>query len=124
MASIQFNTDSPRPEAEPSAVYGEDGPTRLHIATGGAGQTGLLQVLAEAFIEYISTKSAFSPFRIAWIATDTSLSFNALASGSADVSIVYHPYAVKLALQQDITTRTEYAWRDHFMLVGTYHPTF
>lgn len=61
---------------------------------------------------------ADSPFRIAWIATDTSLSFNALASGAADMSITYHAYAEKLALRQGIADRCVYAWRDHFMLVG------
>ena len=118
MASIAFSTDSPRQDIEPAAIYGQEGPITFHIATGGAGGTGLLEALADAFIECM-IRSGSSPFRIAWIATDTSLSFNALASGAADVSIVYHPYAVKAALQQRITTRTEYAWRDHFMLVGT-----
>lgn len=62
--------------------------------------------------------NADPPFRIAWIATDTSLSFNALASGAADLSITYHAYAEKVALRQGIADRCAYAWRDHFMLVG------
>lgn len=62
------------------------------------------------------------PFRIAWIATDTSLSFNALASGAADLSITYHAYAEEIALRQGIADRCVYAWRDHFMLVGTHDP--
>jgi len=37
-------------EILPAAVYGNEGPVRLRIATGGAGQTGVLQALAEAFI--------------------------------------------------------------------------
>ena len=121
MASLSFNPNSPRQEIEPSAVYGQEGPVRVHIATGGAGGTGLLEALADAFIER-QMEAGQNAFRIAWIATDTSLSFNALASGAADVSIVYHPFAVRLALQQEITTRTAYAWRDHFMLVGTVFP--
>lgn len=35
---------------QPAAVYGDEGPIKLRIATGGAGQTGVLQALAEAFI--------------------------------------------------------------------------
>lgn len=58
------------------------------------------------------------PFRISWICTDTSLSFNALASGAADVSVVYHPYAATNALEQGIANSLTYAWRDSFMLVG------
>ena len=119
MASVQCNPNSPRHEIEPAAVYGQEGSIRLHIATGGAGGTGLLKAFADAFIDR-QVKTGSPPFRIAWIATDTSLSFNALASGAADVSIVYHPYAVQLALKQGVATRTEYAWRDHFMLVGMY----
>jgi len=38
-------------ELQPAAVYGSDGPIRLRIATGGAGQTGVLKALAEAFID-------------------------------------------------------------------------
>lgn len=64
-----------------------------------------------------------APFRIAWIATDTSLSFNALATGAADLSITYHAYAEKIALRQGIADRCVYAWRDHFMLVGKTHPS-
>lgn len=35
---------------EPTEIYGSDGPITLRIATGGAGQSGLIQSLAEAFI--------------------------------------------------------------------------
>lgn len=58
------------------------------------------------------------PFRIAWLATDTSLSFNALASCSADIAITYHPYAEQIALQQGIAVRHVYLWRDAFNLIG------
>jgi hypothetical protein len=67
------------------------------------------------------TKRTSCPsFRIAWIATDTSLSFNALATGAADVSITYHAYAEAIAMRQGVADRRVYGWRDHFMLVGTY----
>lgn len=46
------------------------------------------------------------------------MSFNALANGAADVSIVYHPYAASNALVQGIATSLRYAWRDSFLLVG------
>jgi len=38
-------------ELQPAAVYGSDGSIRLRIATGGAGQTGVLKALADSFID-------------------------------------------------------------------------
>ena len=58
------------------------------------------------------------PFRISWQATDTSLSFNALATGSADLAITYLPAAETVALRQGIADSITYAWRDHWLLVG------
>lgn len=51
MASVKVDTTAPSQDIAPSALYGQEGPTRLRLATGGAGQTGLLKALAEAFIE-------------------------------------------------------------------------
>ncbi|KIW52909.1 hypothetical protein PV05_08518 [Exophiala xenobiotica] len=111
---------SQRQSIPPAALYGTPGgEVRLRIATGGAGQSGLLQKLAEEFIDAYTQRTSTPPFQIAWIATDTSLSFNALATGAADLSITYHPYAEAIALRQGIATRSVYAWRDHFMLVGS-----
>ncbi|KAK5947143.1 hypothetical protein PMZ80_001290 [Knufia obscura] len=59
-----------------------------------------------------------APFRITWLATDTSLSFNALATKSADLAITYHPYAAQIAVQQGIALPPIYLWRDAFNLVG------
>ena len=50
MASVKFDPSSPRQDIVPADFYGDDGPLRLRIATGGAGQSGLLKALAEAFI--------------------------------------------------------------------------
>lgn len=49
MASIFPSNPDPQ-EISPAALYGEDGLVKLRIATGGAGQTGVLKALAEAFI--------------------------------------------------------------------------
>lgn len=38
-------------EIPPKAIYGKEGPIKLRIATGGAGQTGILEALAEAFMK-------------------------------------------------------------------------
>jgi ABC-type tungstate transport system permease subunit len=171
MASVKVNKSLPPPDLEPTDVYGSSGPIALRIATGGAGQSGLLKALALAFIDEYVTLCFFSvlvllqaylspqdylcrsltpflpwvfehsnclfphpdfrpntasqcsqasrePFRVAWIASDTSLTFNSLAQGSSDVGITYHAYAERVALQQGVVNRIEYAWRDHFVLVG------
>ena len=58
------------------------------------------------------------PFRVCWLVSDTSASFNYLAQNAADVSITYHATAEKVAMRQGIADRCENAWRDHWMLVG------
>lgn len=51
MASVKV-TPNPEPLiVEPTEIYGIEGPVTLRIATGGAGQSGLLRSLAEAFID-------------------------------------------------------------------------
>jgi hypothetical protein len=50
MSSVSFDPGSPRQEIHPAETYGSESPVILHIATGGAGQTGLLKALADAFI--------------------------------------------------------------------------
>lgn len=122
MASIVSDLAASTGVITPASVYGHTGEVKLRIATGGAGQTGVLQELAERFIDYCSSHSTIanriSPFQIAWLATDTSQSFNALASKAADIAITYHPYAEYMARCQGITIREEYLWRDAFNLVG------
>ncbi|KAB8302067.1 hypothetical protein EYC80_005518 [Monilinia laxa] len=56
--------------------------------------------------------------RIAWLLSDTSTSFNYLGSRAADCSITYHKIAEEMAIRQGIAERREYAWRDHWLLVG------
>ena len=93
-------------------------PVKLRIATGGAGQSGLLKALATAFINDHVDETQCPPFAVSWIKSDTTASFNHLADNSADLSITYHAAAERIAMAQGIATRQVYAWRDHFMLVG------
>lgn len=51
MASVKVNRNLPPPELQPTEVYGTSGPVALRIATGGAGQSGLLKALSLAFID-------------------------------------------------------------------------
>jgi len=126
MATIHINPSAdPKtpPQIEPEETYygsfQDSQPSlRLRIATGGAGQSGLLNALANAFIDAQAQETNCAPFAVAWLKADTAGSFNHLAQGSADLSITYHPAADTIALEQGIAERSVYAWRDHFMLVG------
>ena len=99
----------------------KNAPIKLRIANGGAGESGLIGALANAFIDY-ATKDVQNckPFAVAWIKSDTTASFNHIADNTADLSITYHEKAEEIAMRQGIADENVYvyAWRDHFMLVG------
>ena len=102
--------------------YGSAGngtsPVKLRIANGGAGQSGLLGSLADAFIDDQISETKCAPFAVAWIKSDTTASFNHLADNSADLSITYNAAAEQIAIAQGIADKSVYAFRDHFLLVG------
>jgi len=135
MASIPFDLtgSDPEPYVVPAEVYSGSShhnssiapPIKLRIATGGAGQSGILRALCNAFIDYSLSKQEKweegkekEAFSIAWLMSDTSASFNYLASRAADMSITYHHAAEDIAVKQGIANRREYAWRDHWLRVG------
>lgn len=110
---------------QPTEIYcgtakGSNLPVKLRIATGGAGQSGLLRALADAFIDDHIRETKCPPFAVAWIKSDTTASFNHLADSSADLSITYNAAAEQIAIAQGIADKRVYAWRDHFLLVGMY----
>ncbi|KAJ5380344.1 uncharacterized protein N7496_002772 [Penicillium cataractarum] len=90
----------------------------LRIGNGGAGQSGLIEVLANAFIQ-ASVKNGSVPFQIAWYKSDTTQSINYLKDGTVDIGITYTPAAEQIAIKNGIAKSPAwYAWRDHFLLVG------
>ena len=112
-------------DIQPTELYcgtakGSNLPVKLRIATGGAGQSGLLRALADAFIDDQIRETKCPPFAVAWIKSDTTASFNHLADSSADLSITYNAAAEQTAIAQGIADKRVYAWRDHFLLVGMY----
>jgi hypothetical protein len=121
MASIKIDPTADAVYVKPTEVYSANhdvtSPICLRIATGGAGQSGLIRALADAFI-LEKVKNGHEPFCIAWLASDTSASFNYLPSRSADMSITYHPVAETIAIRQGIASKKVYAWKDHWLLVG------
>ncbi|KAE9378272.1 hypothetical protein N431DRAFT_528464 [Stipitochalara longipes BDJ] len=122
MASISLKPNHPPHCIEATEVYriapDIDSPIKLRIASGGAGQSGLIRAFAEGFIKQHMKTTGSPPFSVAWMASDTTMSFNSLALQAVDMSITYHPVAEKTAIQQGIADRREYIWRDHWMLVG------
>ncbi|KAF3941563.1 hypothetical protein ABW19_dt0205609 [Dactylella cylindrospora] len=106
---------------DPQAVYdggfSSTSPIRLKIGNGGAGQSGLIKVLADEFIKY-RVKLGDEPFKVGWYLSDTTVSINYLSQGVVDVGFTYSEVAEKIAISQGIATSRYYAWRDHFYLVG------
>jgi hypothetical protein len=128
MASIKIDLAVPEPFIAPAEIYCGSHvdpslptpPVLLRIATGGAGQSGLVRALANAFVDYNVKESDCEHFSVSWLLSDTSESFNFLASRAADLSITYHKAAEEIAIAQGIADRREYAWRDHWLFVGRF----
>lgn len=111
-------------DIKPAEVYhGEfdkSAPIKLRIANGGAGQSGLVGALSDAFINHLKhAPTNCEPFAIAWLTADTTESLGYLSKAVADVGITYHPLAEKAAIKDGMADRRVYAFRDHWMLVGT-----
>ncbi|KAK1998001.1 extracellular solute-binding protein family 1 [Colletotrichum falcatum] len=93
-------------------------PLLLRIANGGAGQSGLVKALADAFIRE-SVKNGSAPFRVGWMLSDTTFTIKYLQSGDADVGITYSAAAEKNAVRKGIVEpKLYYIFRDHFIVVG------
>ncbi|KAI8663767.1 PBP-domain domain-containing protein [Fusarium keratoplasticum] len=109
---------------EPEAVYSggfdfaKNDSIKLRIANGGAGQSGLIKELANAYIKDRVTDGE-KPFQVAWIKSDTYYSIQYLKTGDADVGITYNEAAENISIKQGIAkSPSYYAFRDHFLLIG------
>ncbi|KAF7981430.1 hypothetical protein HWV62_25116 [Athelia sp. TMB] len=102
-------------------VHNQGGETRLRISNGGAGQAGLIEALAGAFIDWSceNLKNIVSrDYTIDWITSDTTESIKYLQTDDADLAITYNKAAETQAVKLGIAIRKEYIFRDHFYLVG------
>ncbi|KAK6540666.1 hypothetical protein TWF694_008059 [Orbilia ellipsospora] len=104
-------------ETYDGGITGNHGPILLRIGNGGAGQSGLIKVMADAFIKYRVAQGA-APFKVGWYLSDTTVTINYLGTGDIDVGFTYSEVAETIAIKQGIATGRYYAWRDHFLLVG------
>ncbi|KAJ5169472.1 uncharacterized protein N7500_002255 [Penicillium coprophilum] len=115
LASSAYAVD---PAAVYSGGYNSSSEVLLRIGNGGAGQSGLIGVLADAFIQS-SVHNGSTPFKVAWYKSDTTESINFLKSNTIDLGITYAPAAEQIAISQAIAKSPAwYAWRDHFLLTG------
>ncbi|KOS21893.1 putative ABC transporter anion-binding protein [Escovopsis weberi] len=106
----------------PAAIYdggyGNDTQVKLRIGNGGAGQSGLIEVLANAFIKD-QVDQGKPKFSVAWYTSDTTYSIQYLKTGLIDVGITYVPAAEQIAIKQGIASwPSQTVFRDHFLLVG------
>jgi ABC-type tungstate transport system permease subunit len=120
-ASLLFTACSAQ---EPAAIYdgglgnGTNGTVKLTIGNGGAGQSGLVKELADAFIKF-SVDNGSDPFTVAWYTSDTTYSIQYLKTGLIDVGITYNAAAEQIAVDQGIAEEhIYYAFRDHFLFIG------
>ncbi|CAK1361792.1 hypothetical protein CB0940_02878 [Cercospora beticola] len=95
-------------------VYGDPRhPIRFRIGNGGAGYTGVLKVLAEAFILETGNQ-----IRIGWVSNHSRHTQIALLADVAQVALTYEPENEDTAIKEGWTRRVGRAFNDHFMLVG------
>ncbi|PYI11942.1 hypothetical protein BO78DRAFT_465909 [Aspergillus sclerotiicarbonarius CBS 121057] len=107
---------------EPKYTY--DGPynnrssTLLRIASGAAGQNGLVGALGDAFIKFRVSKG-FDVCKVAWCESNTSNSLNYLNDGTVDAAITCSPPAAAAAIDEGIALDpVHYIFREHLLLVG------
>ncbi|KAF8337197.1 hypothetical protein F5887DRAFT_560706 [Amanita rubescens] len=100
-----------------TARYGTSGTRSLSIANGGAGQSGLIEAWALKFIDD-SVANGTEPFYVDWYLGDTTQSLAFLQAGDVDIAVTYNEMAEEQAMSTEYATRREYAFQDHFYLVG------
>ncbi|KAL4972962.1 hypothetical protein BDW66DRAFT_143130 [Aspergillus desertorum] len=106
-----------QPEKVYDGGYPDASQILLRIGNGGAGQTGLVEVLANAYIRSRVAKGS-QPFKVAWYKSDTTESINYLKNGTVDVGITYTKAAEDLAIEQGVALSSHYIFREHFLLTG------
>ncbi|USW49220.1 hypothetical protein Slin15195_G025390 [Septoria linicola] len=95
-------------------IYGDPyQPIRFRMGNGGAGYTGILRVLAEAFIS-----EQGNSFRIGWVSNHSRHTQIALLADVVQVALTYEPDNEDLAIREGWARRVGRAFNDHFLLVG------
>ncbi|KZT43334.1 hypothetical protein SISSUDRAFT_686526 [Sistotremastrum suecicum HHB10207 ss-3] len=107
---------------EPKAVYDGGYPlargVRLRIAAGGPGNSGLVEALSNAFIQYMVESQSTKPFKIAWYLSDTIRSLEYIEHGMVDIAITHNKSAEEDSLFYGHATKRMFAFCDRFLIVG------
>ena len=102
---------------QPERLYGNGNNVVLRIGNGGAGQAGLVEALANAYIAERSV-SGEPQLGVAWYKSDTTATLAYLKDGTVGVGLTYNEAAEAIALSDGYAAHYAYAFRDHFCIVG------
>ncbi|KAF3389183.1 Tungstate-binding protein TupA [Penicillium rolfsii] len=115
---VSASVHAVKPDAIYNGGFNTTNTIALRIGNGGAGQSGLIEVLANTFIQS-SVGNGSDPFEIAWYKSDTTQSIKYLKDNVVDIGITYTPAAEQIAIKSGIAKSPAwYTLRDHFLLVG------
>ncbi|KAM4067085.1 PBP superfamily protein [Hirsutella rhossiliensis] len=126
IATLALADADPSVDVKPAAVYDggvegvENAPIKLRLGNGGAGESGLIEALANAFIrDSVAENGNSGHFRVAWYKSDTTFTIKHLGQHLIDAGITYSAVAEDIAIDVGIAKApAHYAFRDHFALVG------
>lgn len=99
----------------PEKVYplGSSDPIQIRIGNGGAGQAGLIEVLAT---DYVNSKGG--GFAVAWYKSDTTVTLEYLKRRIVDIGLVYDAELELQAIREGYATGLSFIFKDHFWIVG------
>lgn len=109
------STDSSYINTLPKETYGNPShPISFRLGNGGAGYTGLLQLLSETYI-----KETHQNIRIAWIPNHSRHSQIALLSGVVHIALTYDSEDEEVSIHEGWAERVGgRVFNDHFVLAG------
>ncbi len=104
----------------PDGIYGNSNTIGIRIGNGGAGISGLVGALAQAYLAEYKDDPGISSFSIAWYKTDSTVSLAWLKDGKSDVALTYDEALELQATEGPNAYASErtYIFNDHFYVVG------
>ncbi|KAK5105679.1 hypothetical protein LTR62_002491 [Meristemomyces frigidus] len=117
------------PEADPTInnhintatteTYGSPtAPLGFRLGNGGAGYTGILKALCDAFIFHKSQSGTAKPFRVEWVANHSRHTQLALLGDAVQIALTYEPDWEDQATAEGWAKRIGRAFNDRFVLAG------
>lgn len=99
----------------PEKIYplGSRDPVKIRIGNGGAGQAGLIEVLATDYVKFKG-----GGFAVAWYKSDTTVTLEYLKRRIVDVGLVYDAELELQAVREGYATALSFVFKDHFWIVG------